>query len=60
MSTVAMLTTLLLTIVLTLVLGISAGYAAVMGLLHAFGHRRHAAAPGSASLAPMGGSAAGD
>ncbi len=60
MSTVTMLTTLLLIVVLTLILGIAAGYAAVMGLLHAFGHRRPPVRTTTPTLAPMGGSAAGD
>ncbi len=41
----------LITIVLTLILGILSGYAAVMALLRAFGHRP-ATAPPAPALAP--------
>ncbi len=41
----------LITIVLTMTLGILCGYAAVMGLLRAFGHRRQTAPPAPALAA---------
>ncbi len=50
----------LITIVLTMTLGILCGYAAVMALLRAFGHRRQTAPP-APSLAPsLGAGVTGD
>jgi hypothetical protein len=53
LNTLIASTALLVTILLTMILGILAGYAAVMGLLHAFGHHR-AARPAPATLAHTG------